>query len=395
MKLKILFGLLFICNFSFGQTQMIKKLDGSEISAIEIDKIVSKLMDTAKVHGLNLAILNNNKTVYANSYGYKNIVKKELLDTNSVMQAASFTKTIFAYLSMLLIQDNVIELDKPLYQYLQKPIPDYEYFMPLNGDERWKLITARMCLSHTTGLPNSRYINVKTGALDTTDKMKIYFEPGKQYAYSGEGLKLLQLVEEEITKKTIEELAVEKVFKPIGMTMTSFIWQQRFEANLAIGHLENGQLNPKKKRNVPIAGGNLLTTITDYAKFVAYLTESKELSKKYSKIMFAPQIEITSKFQFPTMLDETTISNKEINLSYGLGVGLLKSKYGRAFFKEGHDDAWRNYFINFYDKGISLIIMTNSANSEYIYKELLEKIIGDIYTPFHWHRYFPYETKTN
>jgi CubicO group peptidase (beta-lactamase class C family) len=40
--------------------------------------------------------------------------------------------------------------------------------------------------------------------------MKIYFKPGTRYAYSGEGLKLLQLVEEEITGKTVEELAIEK-----------------------------------------------------------------------------------------------------------------------------------------------------------------------------------------
>jgi CubicO group peptidase (beta-lactamase class C family) len=65
-------------------------------------------------------------------------------------------------------------------------------------------------LSHTTGLPNTRWINVRTGEIDTVGPMKIYFKPGTRYAYSGEGLKLLQLVEEEITGKTVEELAIEK-----------------------------------------------------------------------------------------------------------------------------------------------------------------------------------------
>ena len=106
--------------------------------------------------------------------------------------------------------------------------------------------------------------------------------------------------------------------------------------------------------------------------------------------MIRPQIAIHSKYQFPTITDETTTQNDQIGLSYGLGWGLLKCAYGRAFFKEGHDDAWRNYNINFIDKGISIIIMTNSANGESIFKELLEKLIGDNCTPWEWERYTPY-----
>ena len=110
-------------------------------------------------------------------------------------------------------------------------------------------------------------------------------------------------------------------------------------------------------------------------------------------MMIEPQIETTSKHQFPTISDETTDENKVINLSYGLGWGLLKCKYGRAFFKEGHDDGWQHYTINFIDKGISIIIMTNSDNSESIFKELLEKIIGDTFTPWQWECNTPYDAK--
>jgi hypothetical protein len=139
----------------------------------------------------------------------------------------------------------------------------------------------------------------------------------------------------------------------------------------------------------------MVTTISDYSKFVEFIMQGKGLSKKYRKIMLNPQIEINSKYQFPTIIDETTMENKSIHLSYGLGWGLMKCKYGRAFYKEGHDDAWRNYTINFYDKGVGIIIMTNSANGELIYKELLEKIIGDKFTPWQWQRYLPYDYKPN
>ncbi|MFZ1513771.1 MAG: serine hydrolase domain-containing protein [Saprospiraceae bacterium] len=199
MKLKSLFGLILISYFTYGQSKRITRLDGSKISFSDVDKIVKHLMDTANVQGLDLAILNNKKTVYLKSYGYKNKTNAELLDTNSVMYGASFSKAVFAFLTLKLVQEKTIELDKPLYKYLSKPISEYEYFSDLKSDDRWKLITARMCLSHTTGLPNVRWLHPTTGVEDTLGIMKIYFKPGTKFAYSGEGLKLLQLVEEEIT----------------------------------------------------------------------------------------------------------------------------------------------------------------------------------------------------
>jgi CubicO group peptidase (beta-lactamase class C family) len=393
MKMKILFSLLLSFNLSFGQTQNIKRLDGSEISVGEIDRVVQHLMDTANIQGLDLAILNNKKTVFIKSYGYKNKINVELLDTNTVMYGASFSKAVFAYLTMKLVQEKTIDLDKPLYKYLGKPISGYEYFSDLKSDNRWKLITARMCLSHTTGLPNVRWFHPTTGVEDSLGVIKIYFKPGTRYAYSGEGLKLLQLVEEEITNKTIEDLAIEKVFIPIGMTRTGYIWHKEFDNNYAIGHLENGSLNPKKKRTTPVASGSLVTTISDYSKFIEFVMQQKGLGKRWYNEMLSPQIKIYSKVQFPTITEETTLENKAIDLAYGLGWGLLKCKYGRAFFKEGHDDAWRNYNINFIDKGISIIIMTNSANGELIFKELLETLIADTFTPWKWEAYFPYDYK--
>ncbi len=384
-------NLLLLTNSILGQNSEINKLDGSKITTNEIDQIVTKLMDTANVQGLCLGVINNKKAVYIKAYGYKNKEKHELLDTSSILWAASFTKPVFALLTLTLVQEKILNLDKPIYKYLDKPLPEYEYYADLANDERWKLITARMCLSHTTGLPNSRWTNVRTDEDDTLGRLKIYFKPGTRYAYSGEGLKLLQLVEEEITGRTIEELAVEKIFKPIGMNRTGFIWYEKFNDNFATGHLENDTLHLNARRTIPNAAGSLVTTIYDYSKFVEYIMQGKGLNRKLRKQMISPQININSKYQFPTITDEITSENESIKLSYGLGWVLLKCKYGRAFFKEGYIDAWRHYTISFFDKGISIIIMTNSANGEKIFKELTEKIIGDTYSPWAWEKYIPYD----
>ncbi len=379
----------------FGQSQSIKRVDGSRISHQEIDQTVTSLMAKAKVTGLALSILNDNKTVYTKSYGYKNKEAKELLDNSTVLYGASFSKAVFAYLSLILVQDGVLNLDKPIYKYLDKPLPDYEDYADLAGDERWKLITPRMCLSHTTGFQNWRFLNARTGEFDAEGKLAIHFKPGTKYGYSGEGLALLQMVIERITGKNLADLATEKVFKPIAMLRTSYVWESRFEDNFAYPHNKSEETQGKKKRTKAGGAGSLETTITDYSKFIEYMMQERGLNKKLRKMMVSPQIEINSKYQFPTISDETTTENKDIQLSYGLGWGLLKSKYGWAFFKEGSDNGWRNYNINFKDKGISIIIMTNSDNTERILMELLARIIGDVYTPWKWERYTPYDSKLN
>lgn len=390
MNLKPLLLFSLIYSSAYGQDELISKLDGTRVSRASIDSIVTGLMDPAQVEGLSLAILNHGRPVYVKAYGYKNKPAKELLDTATVNYAASLSKAVFAVLTLKLQEQGLIDLDTPLYIYLKQPISAYEDFAELGTDERIKLITARMCLSHTTGLPNVRYIDVVTGELDTLGTLKIYFEPGSRYAYSGEGIKFLQLAVEEITGRNVEELAREQIFIPLSMHRTGYIWHTNFDDNFAIGHLADGMVIIKKKRTTPNAAGSLVTTIADYSKFVSALMQGELLDSAALQEMLTPQIKIDSKFQFPTITEETTAQNEAIGLSYGLGWGLLKCEYSRAFFKEGHSDAWRNYNINFIDKGIAIVIICNSENGEALFKDLLEATIGDHFTPWEWERYVPY-----
>lgn len=372
------------------QPVTITKIDGSKISSSEIDRVVNRLMDTAHVAGLALSILNNKKVIYQNTYGFKNVNTEELLDTATVFYGASLSKAVFAYLCMMMVQEGVLHLDRPLYTYLDEPIPNYKGFEDLAGDDRWKLITARMCLSHTTGFPNWRFLDVHTGEYVRQGKLAIHFTPGTRYAYSGEGLMLLQLVLEGQAGRGLEELAREKIFVPFGMSHTGYEWRAEFEEDFAYGHDEYGALLPKKWRQKAGGAGTMETTLTDYSRFIEGAMNHKGLRKDLWEEMMMPQIRIHSVHQFPTITDRTTTENDSIELAYGLGWGVLKSPYGRAFFKEGHDEGWRHYNINFVDHGTAIIIMTNSSNGERIFKELLEEAIGDTFTPWRWERYVPY-----
>ena len=269
MKIVILAGILLLCLTStFGQNQQIKQLNGKKISTIEIDRIVLDLMSKAKVTGLGLSILNHNRTVYTKSYGYKNKQKQELMDNSTVVYGASFSKAVFAFLTLRLVEEGVLDLDKPIAQYFDKPLPEYEDYADLAGDNRWKLITPRMCLSHTTGFPNWRFLNARTADFEANGKLAIYFQPGIKYGYSGEGLRLLQLAVEKITGKNLEELAAEKLFKPAGMNRTSYVWQEKFEANFAYPHNSNEETQGRKKKKKADGAGSLQTTITDFSKFI-------------------------------------------------------------------------------------------------------------------------------
>lgn len=131
-------------------------VDGRSLKGPEIDRLVQQLMDTARISGLALALPENNKISYLKTYGYRSLAIHTPLQTGTSIYAASFSKAVFAYLMIQLVQEKRFDLDNYLAQYLPKPLPEYEAYQNLAADDRWKLLTARQCLTHTMGLPNWR-----------------------------------------------------------------------------------------------------------------------------------------------------------------------------------------------------------------------------------------------
>jgi CubicO group peptidase (beta-lactamase class C family) len=310
----------------FPNASSIKRLDGSAITASEIDGTVSRLMHAARVTGAGIAILNDGKTVYLKTYGFRDLKNSRPLTPSSVMSAASFSKVAFAYMVMQLVQEGVFDLDKPVYQYLPKPLPEYGGYRDLTGDERYKKITARMLLDHTSGFPNWRRFN-------DDRRLHIHFEPGSRFAYSGEGIALLQLIVETVTNKPLADLMRERVFQPFGMTRTGMVWSLRFESDHANGYDEQeNSLGPQRRLRADSAG-SMLTTPADFALFMQAVLQGQGLRKETKELMLSPQIQILSKHEFPPLSSETTDENKPIRLSYGLGWGLYWTPYGKVFFK--------------------------------------------------------------
>ncbi len=373
----LLVALLVVTMAAVAQQPTITRLDGSQIRSTDIDATLTRVMHAAEVTGVGLAIFDKSDVVYLKTYGVRDKEKNLPLTQDSVMTGASFTKVAFAYLVMQLVDEKLIDLDKPVYQYLPRPLPEYSTYQDLAGDPRYKRITARMLLSHTSGFPNWRWLNENR-------KLNINFEPGSRFAYSGEGIDLLQLVVETVMHKSLQDLMTARVFEPLGMTRSSMVWESRFESDSANAYDEWGRsLGPSGPAKAD-AAGSLRTTVGDFARFIQAVLQGKLLSKQTRELMLSPQIQILSKHEFPTLASETTDENKPIRLSYGLAWGLYWTAYGKAFFKEGHDEGWRNYTVCFDDRKTGILIMTNSSNGEGIYKELLETLLKNNFTPLEW-----------
>lgn len=385
-KLLLVLCLSLAHSLSFSQEKNITRANGETIRTAALDRNIERLRVAAGVSGIAVGIINKDEPAYIKSYGFRNRPLNQLNSVNTSFYAASFSKAVFAYLVMQLVDQQKIDLDKPLYEYLPKPLPEYVDYRGLAGDERWKLITARHCLSHTTGFPNWRFLNP-----NGSGKLEIFFTPGTRYAYSGEGLFLLQLVVETVTGKKLEDLAQQQIFQPFGMLHTSYVWQPAFNNDYAVGHSFDEDSFAVRKRTNANAAGSMQTTITDFTNFISAVLQGKSLSEGSKKEMLSPQIGIFTKHQFPSLNNDTTSANRAIELCYGLGWGLFKTNYGWAFFKEGHsDDGWVHYTIAIPDKKIALVMMSNSMNGESVYKELTEFITG-VTIPWEWEGYIPYK----
>ena len=363
----------------------LQTLDGQVVPSDRLEALINARMAAADVTGISCAIINDGHVVYRQAFGVKDSRSGARNDEETVFAAASLGKPVFAYLVLLLAEEGIVYLDKPLYEYLRKPLPEYPNYADLHEDERYKQITARMALSHTTGFPNWR-----TFAED--GRLAIMFEPGTRFSYSGEGIALLQMVIEELTEQDLEALAQARVFGPLRMHRTSYVWQTAYEDDFALPHDEFGRSRSLIRSQSPSAAGSLVTTAGDYAHFLAALLNASGERKTLVEEMLQPQIAITSQSMFGPGASLEDLGDRAVPLAWGVGWGRFDSaQHGRAFFHTGHDLGWQSYTVTYPDRGIGIVLLSNSDNFESVAKEIVANAIGDTDSPFDWLGYIPFD----
>lgn len=341
-----------------------------------IDAEAARLMAATQAQGLALAVVDEGRVVHVAAYGKRNAAG-EPLQTDTVMYGASLTKAAFGHTVMQLVEAGKLELDKPLAAYLADPLPHYGPWRHLAGDERWRRLTARVLLTHSSGFANFAF-------LEPDRRLRMHFDPGSRYAYSGEGLNLLQYVLERGLRLNVGAEMQRRVFDRFGMTRTSMQWRSDFASNLADGWTEDGKAEPHDERSSVRAAGSMDTTIADMARFAAGYINGEGLSPTGATELTTPHLPITTASQFPTLQPELPPAQRRADLAAGLGVVVFNGPQGAAFFKGGHNDSTGNTWVCVKAGKRCVVVLANDVRAERAFPRLVEFILGETGVPWRW-----------
>ena len=305
----------------------------------DLEGLVSDLLTASKTPGAALGVVDSGERtiVTAGNRGDR----RGPVQHDTIFAAASLTKPVFAAGVMALVDDRVLELDRALSEYLPDP--------SLFEDERSSSITARMVLSHTTGLPNWR-----DGSDDRVHpddgRLSLRWDPGTRWGYSGEGFSYLQRVIERLCAVPISDYLAEAVLRPLGMTDTTFAWPAENDPRLAIGHTEAGDpRSPFRPPAAKAAAGGLFTTAPDYLRFLEHC-----LMREHR--MFVDQAQIDDQ------------------LAWGLGWG-IEIDEERAVWQWGNDPGYKNFVIGRPTKQVGVVVFTNGDRGAEVYAEVVRHVL--------------------
>lgn len=343
----------------------------------DIDAAARRLMQREGVEGLALAWIEGGQVVHVAAYGRRNVERDLPLTPETVMYGASLTKAAFAYMAMQLVDEGRLDLDAPVARLLPKPLPEYEEFTDLADDPRWRALTPRILLTHTSGFANFRW-------LEEDRRLRFHHDPGTRYGYSGEGFYILQLVLEEGLGLDVGREMQRRVFDRFGMTRTSMTWRPDFAADLADGYGLDGKSEPHDERSRVSAAGSMDTTIADQARLWAGIVRGDGLSRAARAELVRGQVPIASAHQFPTLAPEVEPKNREIGLAAGLGLVTFQDAGGPAWFKGGHNDWTGNLVVCLETGKRCAVLLANDVRAERIYPELLQSILGETRMPWSW-----------
>jgi CubicO group peptidase (beta-lactamase class C family) len=338
---------------------------------------ISQWMQQRGVVGLAVARIEGGEVQQMLTLGLRSRERAEPLGSDTVLYAASLTKLAFAWMVLQLVDEGRLALDAPLSRLLPRPLPDYAEWSDLAGDARWQRLTPRWLLSHQSGLPNWRWI-----AAD--QRLRFDHEPGTRYAYSGEGIQILQTVLEESLGLDVDAEMRRRLFEPLGLTRTALTWQPSFATDAADGYNQQGQRRPHAQRRRARLAGSLDSSLRDQARLWAALSRGWGLSAASRDQLVAPQVPIRSKAQFPSLRRDEDPTLAELSLAAGLGLVVFDNGDGRAWFKGGHDDFTGNFLLCLERGQRCVLMMSNDVRAEGLYPHIATLLLGPTRMPWRW-----------
>ena len=359
-----------------------------------------RLMQAFAVPGVGIAVVEDAQVVWSRPFGVTNAMTGTPVDTRTVFETASLSKPVFAYLVLQLVDQGLIDPDRPLVHYRR-----LDYL----ADHPWiELITARDVLRHSTGLPNWR----KSPA---TEKLVPMVKPGTRIDYSGEAIFWLQLAVEAITGQSLDQSMQAHLFGPAGMRDSSYTWNADLAARSVYGHRRHdapgdgmpqqmfrdqwslaGQVAdrwgkplsswtyedatralPEVKALAPAglvtwpgdivanAAASLRTTVQDYASFLTLMMAGRqrapwEITEATREAMLAPQIRIPGRWT-----------------EKGLGWNMEETRDGPLFYHSGSNgDIFKNFAVGDAQRRRGIVVLTNGGSGSYVHQRVVRAATG-------------------
>jgi CubicO group peptidase (beta-lactamase class C family) len=339
----------------------LRRVDRPPASAAVLDTALPRIMREAKVVGLSIAVVNGDTTAYERVFGLRDREAGVPADAGTVFEAASLTKPLFAYLVLALARDGVLDLDAPLARYLAYP--------DIAHDPRHRQVTARMVLSHSSGLSGGRQ-----GA-----RVNFVYDPGRYFNYSAEGIFYLQLVVERLLGRPLDVAMRERVFAPLGMAHSTMVWTPAAERNHATGYDYHDQRAEKWKPDKPGAAASLHTTAGDYARFLGEMMTGARLGPRWTAEMLRPQV--------PVIPGDST-------LAWSLGFGVDRTGAAPAYYQWGSNLGVQNLVVFHPAQRVGVVYFANSEHGLQIKDDVVALAVGGRYSTDKFLTYDQYNSLT-
>ncbi len=311
-----------------------------------VDQFMGELMSYYQIPGASLALVHDAELAYSQAYGVANELTQAPVEEDTLFEAASITKPVFAFAVNRLVERGVIDLDRPLHEYLP-----YER---VAHDPRAKLITARHVLSHRTGFPN--WADNELGS-----RIPVQFTPGTRYQYSGEGFEYLGMVVERLTGKPLVQVLDEEVRQPFGITANmEFAEKEGLLEQLAVGHYGR-QATPYRMPERPGMAWSMMTEAKAFAKFMIGLLNEEHLESDSYAEMFRGQSDVPP---------DKNPRGPQWDSSYSLGFSIQFSPYGTVVQHGGNNGDFRCMFQNYHELACGYVVFTNNDYGEYLAQAL-------------------------
>ncbi len=318
---------------------------------------LQKDVTSDNIGSISAAIFIGDSIVWSKAFGKANRENFATADTGTVYRAASITKTITAYLMMLLVQNGSINLDDPVVKYL----PEIKNILQ-NSLLKSNLITFRHLASHTSGLAEEPELSSTSSGqieqweektLQSIPQTKLESNPGEKFSYSNIGYAILGLALSRAVNRPYIELVTEMVFNPLQMKNSFFIIPKGYENNVAVGYrwgAFTGEVDAEKAKNehkgrgYRVPNGGIYTTPNDMACFLMAQCNST------ANPLLPEHISDMQSIQTPE-------SN---NFGYGLGYYIRNNDKGITMVEHDGGVAGYNAFMVFNPESrIGVILMRN------------------------------------